>query len=365
MERERPLAARGDLTAAGSLTPRFGCPTACEQARVPAARGLTCHIRQRLLSRAVLEVTKRATWHSLPGANNSTPPRGVPELRALRLTVVCIFAVAICYAVLVTALWWNQELFLFHPGVGPVAMPGREHSSFAMRRLPRPSGPLAFWAAPPAPGMPIILVFHGNGGAATDRAGYLDHWATRGWGVVLAEYPGWNGNPGGPPSEASIRVDALAYADWTATEWPGHPIVLWGESLGTGVAVGVAAARPVAAVVLDSPYTSIAELAALSYPWVPTRALIRHPFDTMALLPKVFAPVMVVHGEADTVVPQAMGRRIIATLPNPGPGVFLPGVGHTALTSEPGHVGRDAVDSFLERVGAALPGRTAAIGAPH
>jgi fermentation-respiration switch protein FrsA (DUF1100 family) len=248
-------------------------------------------------------------------------------------------------------MWWVQEGLLFHVAPGPLGDPAASgHPLFVLRTLPRNSGALAFWAAAPASGRPVILHFHGNAGTAADQAWLLESYAREGWGVVLAEFSGWSGNPGGPPSEATLRRDAVVYADWATNEWPGHALVAWGESLGTGVAVGLAAVRPLAAVVLDAPYTSIADVGALLYPWLPVHALIRNPFDTMALLPRVSAPIMVIHGGADTLIPEAMGRRVLAAAPNPGPGVFLPGAAHTALLSEAGSTGKDAVRDFLEGI---------------
>ncbi len=274
-------------------------------------------------------------------------------LRALaRLAAGAVIVAVVSYAVVVALVWWWQGDLLFFPRPGPIPDPAAMGYPHYARRVlpPGPAGALAFWAAAPAAGMPVILVFHGNGGAAPDTAGFFALWVRDGWGVVLAEYAGYSGNPGGPPSERVLREDARAYADWIAREFPGHKLIAWGGSLGTGVAAGLAAERPVAAVVLDSPYTSITEMAELTYPWLPVRLLIRNPFDTMALLPRIAAPVMVVHGGRDRVIPEAQGRAVYAALRNPGPGIFIDDAGHTALLTERGHQGIDAVRAFLDGI---------------
>jgi fermentation-respiration switch protein FrsA (DUF1100 family) len=270
----------------------------------------------------------------------------------LRVVIGGGASLALAYLAVMAAVWWWQGALLFHPSPEPIGDPARAgHPEFARRTLRAEGvGPLAFWAAAPKADMPVIVVFHGNGGSAPGAAWFFAPWVQDGWGVVLAEYSGYSANPGGPPSEAVLRRDALAYADWVDATWPGHRLIAWGGSLGTGVAAGLAAARPVAAVVLDSPYTSITDMAESLYWWLPVRLLIANPFDTMALLPRIAAPVAVVHGGRDEVIPIAQGRRVFAALRNPGPGVFLPDAGHTALLTERGHAGIDAVRTFLDGV---------------
>lgn len=242
-----------------------------------------------------------------------------------------------------------QNALLFHPFPGPLPEPmAAGYPQLTMRHLDVPGGPrLAFWGSDPAPGKPVVLYLHGNGGSAAYRGFLVAPYAERGWGVVLAEYRGWSGNAG-HPSESGLQADALAFADWAAREWPGHPLIVWGESLGTSLALGVAAERPVLGVVLDAPFTSITEVAARVYPWMPVRWLVRSPFDSMALLPKVTAPVMVVHGLADELIPPEMGRELHDAAPNPGPLLLMPGLGHTALLRDPGSSGAKAVQHFLE-----------------
>ena len=170
-----------------------------------------------------------------------------------------------------------------------------------------------------------------------------------GYGIVLAEYRGYGGNPG-LPTERGLIADARAHADWLVTRWPNAPLVVWGESLGTNLAIILAAERQVAGVILDAPFTSVREVVAKSYPWVPVRLLLRHPFDSLVRLPEVRAPVFVLHGESDGIVPVEQGRRMLAEAPCPAGGAFLQGVGHPALLADRGIAARDAVLVFLTRL---------------
>ncbi|MFC7739110.1 alpha/beta hydrolase [Roseomonas sp. GCM10028921] len=197
--------------------------------------------------------------------------------------------------------------------------------------------------------MPVILYLHGNGGHAGHREQALQPFAAVGYGVVLAEYRGYGGNPG-LPTETGLIADAQAQASWATARWPGAPLVIWGESIGTGVAVALASERQAAGVVLDSPFTSARQVAADAIRWAPVALLLRHPFDSLTRLPKVRAPVFVLHGERDGVVPVEHGRRMFAEAPCPAGSTFLPGVGHPALLADRSAAARDAVMDFLARL---------------
>jgi fermentation-respiration switch protein FrsA (DUF1100 family) len=131
--------------------------------------------------------------------------------------------------------------------------------------------------------------------------------------------------------------------------------VVWGESVGTGVAVALASERQVTGVLLDSPFTSVRQLAAGAFPWAPVRLLLRHPFDSLARLPRVRAPVFVLHGKRDGIVPVEHGHRILAEAPCPAGAAFLPGVGHPALLADQGTAARQAAMGFLTRLRAEAP----------
>ena len=101
------------------------------------------------------------------------------------------------------------------------------------------------------------------------------------------------------------------------------------------------------ALVLDAPYTSIADLAAAMYRWLPARRLLRHHFDSLSRLPAVRAPMLVLHGEADDLIPPEHGRRVAAAAGGPAEFVLLPGAGHPALKDDPAGRGTEAVRRFL------------------
>jgi len=187
------------------------------------------------------------------------------------------------------------------------------------------------WYLPPPAGRPMILYFHGNGGNIGYRVHRLRHFAQAGYGVLLVEYRGFGGNPG-RPNERGLFTDGEAALDFRADSGvrPDH-IVLWGESLGSGVAVYLAATRKVGAMVLEAPFTSVAAAAQHQYRFVPAFYLVHDRFDSLSRIRQVAAPLLILHGERDRVVPVRHGRALLAAATAPKEGWFSPAAGHETL----------------------------------
>lgn len=185
------------------------------------------------------------------------------------------------------------------------------------------------WFARAQTGRPTILYFHGNGGSLSTRAERMAKYLTRGYGMLLMTYRGYGGSTG-RPSEAANVADALfAYDTLRGSGVAAEDIVLYGELIGTGIAVQVAANRPVAGVVLDAPYTSIVDVAVRAYPYLPVRPFLLDRYETLRHLPRVVAPVLVVHGTRDEVIPIEMGRRVHDAVPGPKALSEFPDAGHS------------------------------------
>jgi len=182
-----------------------------------------------------------------------------------------------------------------------------------------------WWIPPESKALPTIIFFHGNASSRADflRQGLLFH--HRGWGVVLASYRGYSGNPGSP-TEAGLMADARATIAAVAPEV--GPIIVWGHSLGSGVAAQMASERRAAGLVLESPYTSLVDIAAEQDPYVPVRLLLLDRFDTRSLLGRIAVPVLIFHSTDDPVIPYAMGRELADRLGNRAAFVRMTGMGH-------------------------------------
>jgi fermentation-respiration switch protein FrsA (DUF1100 family) len=168
---------------------------------------------------------------------------------------------------------------------------------------------------PCKPGAPIVVHFHNNREVAEQTGSIARELAARGLGVLLVEYRGY-GTSSGKPSEAGVYADAEAALDFlTARGVTPDRIVLWGTSLGTGVAAEMAKRGRGGRLVLDTPYTSIPNLVANRVPFLPADFLIDDHFDTLSKAPSIAIPTTVIHGDADEIVPFEMGQHLAATIP--------------------------------------------------
>jgi alpha-beta hydrolase superfamily lysophospholipase len=162
-----------------------------------------------------------------------------------------------------------------------------------------------------------LVIFHGNGETIGGRVQLAEDLRARGLGVVLAEFRGYGlATSSGPPDEAGLYRDAAAILDELERQGIGpQRVALMGISLGTGVAAEMAARGRAATLILVSPYTSISAMAAGVTPFLPTGLLCPDRFDTLSKAPRVHVPTLVIHGEADEVVPFAMGQQVAAAIP--------------------------------------------------
>jgi len=172
------------------------------------------------------------------------------------------------------------------------------------------------WYAAPRDDKPVIIYLHGNGGALRYRVERFRRLIDNGIGLVAVEYRGYGGNTGSP-SEAGLIADGEAGYTFAAAHYKVQQLVLWGESLGTGVAVAVAAERPVARVILEAPFTSAAAVAAIRYWYLPVRLLMKDQFRSDERIGKITAPVLILHGVRDHIVPFAMGERMFELTKSP------------------------------------------------
>jgi uncharacterized protein len=209
---------------------------------------------------------------------------------------------------------------------------------------------------PPGEPRPAVLVCNGNGGDRSMRAALAAVFSRLGLGVLLFDYRGYGGNPGAP-SEAGLAADARAALDYLAGRPDVDPdrVVYFGESLGAAVALRLATERPPAALVLRSPFVSLAEVGRHHYPLLPVSLLLRDRYDLAALARRLAAPLLVVAGARDRIVPVAHSRRLFATAPQPKRLVVLDGADHNdgELLAGPRLV--DELRGFLGGVPGLLP----------
>jgi fermentation-respiration switch protein FrsA (DUF1100 family) len=199
---------------------------------------------------------------------------------------------------------------------------------------------------PPTPDAPVLLYFHGNAEAAAHNLPLAGELNARGLGVFLAEYRGYGGLRGSPSEEGLYADGAAALAELGRRGIPPERVVLVGRSLGSGVAVELATRHPVAVVVLVSAYTSLVDMGRIVVgPLAPL--VVRDRFDSLSKVGRVAAPLVLIHGSRDDVVPVAMGRRLAAARPG-ARWVEVAGTGHNEFPGLAALLARE-VDAALAR----------------
>ena len=234
--------------------------------------------------------------------------------QAMRILSWTLGSLLLIYALVLARLYIFQRRLLFIPDT---ALPDPERAGLPDAHIIHASTDdglsLLAWHFPPSrPDGFTVLLLHGNAGNIGDRADRARRMRAAGWGVLLQEYRGYGGNPGSPSEDGLIRDARAGLAELRRLGVPSNRILLWGESLGTGLAVRIGAENEVAAVLLEAPYTSIAAAAQRQYPYVPVRPLLKDKFDSLSRIGSVQAPILVMQGARDRLVPPSMGRALIA-----------------------------------------------------
>lgn len=212
-------------------------------------------------------------------------------------------------------LYAFQRSFIFHPDTRPLTPNEAGLAGFDVVAI---TPQLKSWWHPSNdPKAPVILYFHGNGGAIASRAGIFADMAEWGAGVLAVGYPGYGGNPGSP-SEEGIHAAAQANYDWLIKQGvdPAR-IVITAHSMGTGVAVPLAAKNRAAGLIIESPFTSLASVAQRTMAIFPLKWLVKDPFRSTDMIERVRMPVVWMHGTADQLIPYAMGEALFASVHAP------------------------------------------------
>ncbi len=155
-----------------------------------------------------------------------------------------------------------------------------------------------------------VLVAPGNGGNRAGRAEFAGELSRRGLAVLLMDYRGYGGNPGSPSEEGLAEDANAAVKTLTQLGYPAQQTLYFGESLGSGVVAALQARHRPAGIVLRSPFTNLADVAAHHYPWLPVRVLLRERYPVVEHLAESDVPVTVIYGDRDSVVPSALSARV-------------------------------------------------------
>lgn len=251
----------------------------------------------------------------------------------LRAGAIVLGVVLVFYAAVVAVVFFSQREMLYPivPGNPP---PDAAGPPIRVVHIDTPDHErLTAWYLPPQPGRPTILFLGGQGGGLSLQTGRWQRIADEGVGFLAVGYRGHDGSTG-KPSEVGLHTDARAAYDWLVKTTQPQDIVIHGFSLGTGVAVRLATERQARALVLEAPYTSTADLAAKSWPWLPVRWLMLDQYRSRDIIEQVRMPILIVHGGDDEVIPVSQGRTLFDLARVRKRMVQMEGSNHSTLTRD-------------------------------
>ena len=270
-------------------------------------------------------------------------PRYVKNKGIMAAMLQLLVTAAVIYVGVLVVMAVFQRSFLYYPGQAVISPAQSGAPEMQVVSVTTEDGlQLAAWVQPPASVQkpeavkPWVVIFHGNAGTLAGRAFKARRFLDAGYGAMLVEYRGYGGNPGSP-TETGLFLDARAALNYLASQGvSGKQLVLYGESLGTGVAVAMAAeaaqaGAPVAAVLLEAPFTATVDVAARHYPFLPVRLLMKDRFDSLSRIQDIQAPLFIAHGARDRTVPQDLGQKLFAAAREPKDALWLDGAEHNDL----------------------------------
>ncbi len=244
-------------------------------------------------------------------------------------------AIVVLYAGIVAFMAIFQRKLLYLPDKNLDSPERYGLSGFREEFIQTPDNiSLQIWCRPARAGMPTILYFHGNASHMGNRAGIYSALAGKGFGVLAVSYRGY-GKSGGSPSEQGLYTDGRAAITYLTAEQkiPLSEIIIYGESLGTGVSVQMASEYNIAALILQAPYTSISGPAAEIYFFIQVKLIMLDHFYSLRKIAKIQVPLLILHGELDTTIPIRHGKELFAAANQPKECIFYHDVGHNNFDS--------------------------------
>lgn len=241
-------------------------------------------------------------------------------------------AIGVIYLAAALSLYLFQRKLIYYPDAAYYTPADAGLSDVREVRLDTPDGAsLLAWWSPARPGQPTLLYFHGNAGSLLGRADRIKRFAAAGFGVFMPAYRGYGGSTGAPSETALIADAQLAHEHLRQAGIAAADIIPYGESLGSGVAVQLAATRPVGALILDAPYTSLPDVGKALYPIMPVEMFMVDRFESKRHIAGVEAPILILHGSRDQTIPLAFGEALFEAAPEPKEMAVIEGAGHSDI----------------------------------
>lgn len=239
-----------------------------------------------------------------------------------------IYGIILFYVLATAMMYFMQRGFMYFPDKSmPQSPEGVENVNVATQDGLLIRG----WYVPPRdPTKAVIVLFHGNAGHYGHRVYKANYYINAGYGFLLAGYRGYGGNEG-QPTEQGFYNDGRAYMQWIKEREPDREIILYGESIGSGTATQMAVENDIKALVLETPFSSLAHAAASHYPIFPVGLLIKDRYDNASKIAAVNAPVLILHGHKDSVIPYSSAQKLYDAAKKPKKFVDFPQGNHNDL----------------------------------
>lgn len=250
-----------------------------------------------------------------------------------RFLLVGLGVAAALYGLLVAVVYFDQRSMQYFP-VAEERAPAVEGVAIQVVRLTTSDGErLVAWYHRADAGKPTILFLDGNANHLSIQTGRWRRIAEEGVGFLAVAYRGYSGSTG-HPTEKGLIIDAETGYAWLAARVPAKDIVIHGFSLGSGPAVRLAVGHPARALVLEAPYAAAVDVGARRMPLLPVRWLMKDRWESKRWIRHVHMPLLIVHGDRDTVIPYGQGRELFALANAPKVFVRMPGSDHNTLVRD-------------------------------
>ena len=238
------------------------------------------------------------------------------------------------YVIAVAFMYVFQRQFQYHGGSAPLPTP-KEVGVPQMQEVTTKTEDglnLQGWFIPPKESDgKIVILFHGNAGNISHRALKAAHFFEKGYGVYLAEYRGYGGNPGSPDEEGLYKDARAAVSFVQRKGYEASQLVFYGESIGTSVAIEMARRYQPPLLILEAPFTSTVDIAKLGYYWLPVGLLMKDRHDNLSRIAEVRSSLLIVHGDEDGLIPIALAQKLYETANHPKEFVTIYGGNHVDL----------------------------------
>jgi len=244
-------------------------------------------------------------------------------MKITKMTVFYIISfIIVVYLIILTVIYFSQRSLMYHPTENNYLDENKLNHKIEKIKIPS-DFELNSWYFKKNSNFKTLLFFHGNAGSLENRIYKLNDLSKLDLNYLIIAYRGFSGNQGAP-SEEGLYKDARAAKYWlNLNNISDENIIVYGESLGTAVAIDLAKDHKFAGIILESPFTSMVKLSRKYYPWAPTSLLLKDKYETDKKINKVFSPILILHGRKDNIVPFQMGEELFKKANNPKYNYFI------------------------------------------